>query len=219
MGREDWGHMFRDEAAALRYLMSLKGESRQSAAFALGLSDELAHALIAAPLPLVAGAEVKPRSVRPKKPRKAEIVPFRASTTHTGPLTLELPWPPSLNSIWRSMVMQTSTGPQVRVYLSERGKAYRKAVMNAIDAAGNPAMPIGARLALHLNACQPDRRARDLSNLPKALEDALTHAGVWGDDSLIDDLRVIRGPIRRDGLVITTITPLETPQPLLGWED
>ncbi|MEY4713325.1 MAG: hypothetical protein RIS88_2775 [Pseudomonadota bacterium] len=38
----------------------------------------------------------------------------------------------------------------------------------------------------------PDRRRRDLDNTLKATQDAMTHAGIWDDDSQIDDLRIVR---------------------------
>ena len=123
-------------------------------------------------------------------------------------LSFTLPFPPSLNSIWRAVVITLKGKPQARVLLSEEGRAYRRAVRAVLHSLGNPTTPPGARLALHLHACPPDRRTRDLSNLPKALEDALTHAGVWADDSLIDELRVTRGPVTTGGQVHVTITPL-----------
>lgn len=39
----------------------------------------------------------------------------------------------------------------------------------------------------------PDRRRRDLDNILKALFDALTHAGLWLDDSQIDFISISRG--------------------------
>ncbi|MBZ9752744.1 RusA family crossover junction endodeoxyribonuclease [Deinococcus sp. HMF7604] len=129
-------------------------------------------------------------------------------------LTFTLPFPPSLNSIWRAALVPCKPKKPgappwaARILLSLEGRKYRRAVRDVIRALNSPTTPPGARLALHLHACVPDRRARDLSNLPKALEDALTHAGVWADDSLIDELRVTRGPVVPGGQVQVTITPL-----------
>lgn len=147
-----------------------------------------------------------PRKVVHREP--AQPLPQRQQL---GVLTFTLPYPPSLNSIWRAVVITGKHGkPQARVLLSQEGRAYRRNVINIIRSLGNPRTPPGARLALHLNACIPDRRARDLSNLPKALEDALTHAQVWADDSLIDDIQVTRGPVVQGGLISVMITPLTT---------
>jgi crossover junction endodeoxyribonuclease RusA len=44
-----------------------------------------------------------------------------------------------------------------------------------------------------------DRRAADLDNRLKALNDALEHAGVFDDDEQIDELHVTRGPIVKGG--------------------
>jgi crossover junction endodeoxyribonuclease RusA len=58
-------------------------------------------------------------------------------------------------------------------------------------------------LAVTLRVHAPDRRARDLDNLPKALLDAITHAGLWEDDSLIDELHIYRcGPIKGGCVVV-----------------
>jgi crossover junction endodeoxyribonuclease RusA len=40
----------------------------------------------------------------------------------------------------------------------------------------------------------PDKRRRDLDNILKALLDGLTHSGVWGDDSQVVDLRIVKAP-------------------------
>jgi len=129
-------------------------------------------------------------------------------TPASGALFLTLPYPPSLNSIWRSIVITVKGKPQVRVLLSEKGRGYRRSVMRQVEQAGNPITPTGARLALHLYVRPSDRRARDLSNIPKALENDLTHAGVWADDSLINQLTVKRGPVFTGGQVGVTITAL-----------
>lgn len=137
----------------------------------------------------------------------AEPVP--ATTLQAGQsLRFVLPYPPSLNRIWRAIVTRRNGKIVARILLSLDGRAYRRKVIAHVAQLDLPALPGGARLALHLHACAPDRRKRDLSNIPKSLEDALTHAQLWADDSLIDDLRVTRGPITRPGHVIVTITPI-----------
>ena len=46
----------------------------------------------------------------------------------TAPITL--PWPPSVNSYWRSITIQGSS----RVLISEKGRAYRQRVLvEALD--------------------------------------------------------------------------------------
>lgn len=55
---------------------------------------------------------------------------------------------------------------------------------------------------------QPDRRAHNLDNFGKDLLDALTAAGVWADDSLIDVLIFQRVQVVKGGQVAVTITAL-----------
>ena len=68
---------------------------------------------------------------------------------------------------------------------------------------------LGARLAGRLRVTitlnPPDKRRRDIDNFAKAIFDALTHAQVWLDDSQVDDLRIIRGPVMRYGEAIVEI--------------
>lgn len=175
----------------------------------LGLDEVAAQAPELRPLP-------EPRQhVVPAPSGRSPVVASQVVTASTpGVLTFTLPFPPSLNSIWRATLVPCKPKKPgappwaARILLSQDGRQYRRAVRDIIRALNSPSTPPGARLALHLHVCPPDRRARDLSNLPKALEDALTHAGVWADDSLIDELRVTRGPVTPGGQVHVTITPL-----------
>ncbi|QMK28847.1 phage O protein family [Escherichia coli] len=54
-------------------------------------------------------------------------------------------------------------------------------------------------------------RIRDLDNYNKALFDALTHAGVWEDDSQVKRMLVEWGPVIPEGKVEITISKYEKP--------
>lgn len=121
----------------------------------------------------------------------------------TQMIRLILPYPPSVNSIWRTPRTGKLAG---RTLLSEKGRAYRKAVADAMWEQRAGALPLTQRLRVDIEARMPDRRRRDLDNIPKAVLDALTHAGVWHDDSQIDDLRVFRGPLLTGEIIVTIHT-------------
>ncbi|MGL6421602.1 RusA family crossover junction endodeoxyribonuclease [Aeromonas caviae] len=115
--------------------------------------------------------------------------------------TVTLPWPPSTNRIWRNVAVSGKP----RTLLSQEGRVYRKAAADACLAAKLAGKQIPDRLALRLVVQAPDRRARDLDNTVKAVQDALTHAGLWLDDSQIDRLLVERGPVVKGGMVSVTV--------------
>ncbi len=115
-------------------------------------------------------------------------------------LTLTLPWAPSVNTYWR----HPNTGPlRGRNLISDAGRVYRKAVLRAVPGL----QPLGGRLRVAIGVYPPDRRRRDLDNLPKAILDALTHAGIWGDDSQIDHLEIIRHEVVKGGRIDVEIGP------------
>jgi crossover junction endodeoxyribonuclease RusA len=119
--------------------------------------------------------------------------------------TIRLPYPPSVNQIWRSVRI----GKFNRVLLSKAGRQYRADVKSAVQKQVGKLRPTNARLKVCILACMPDKRRRDLSNILKAIEDALTAAGVWNDDEQIDMLSVVRGPVNpRYGYVDVSIERL-----------
>jgi crossover junction endodeoxyribonuclease RusA len=96
-------------------------------------------------------------------------------------IELTLPFPPSVNTYWR-----TFNG---RMLISKKGREYRKAVADEIILQkGNKHLK--GKIKMTIEAWRPDNRKRDLDNLLKAPLDALTHAGVYEDDQLIVDLRI-----------------------------
>jgi crossover junction endodeoxyribonuclease RusA len=93
---------------------------------------------------------------------------------------LILPWPPSLNTYWRTF--------QGRMILSEKGRNYRQAVMEQcllqrFDTVTGP-------IKMEIVAFRPDNRKRDLDNLLKAALDGMAKAMVYEDDAQIRDLRI-----------------------------
>lgn len=187
----NWQALFPTRAAAEAYVARITDPARRAATQQqLGLLDA-------------------PRSATPKTRPPAAPVQHAPQPT-TGAVSLALPYPPSVNSIWRSMIIGCRCTPraQIRVLLSARGRTYRRDAIQAHAAQGAPSLPAGARLALTINVHVPDRRTRDLSNIPKALEDALTHAGLWADDSLIDELHLYRRPPTPGGQIRITVTTL-----------
>ena len=103
-------------------------------------------------------------------------------------ITLTLPWPPSVNTIWRVW--------KGRHLISKEGRLYRKKVADVVAEAGAPGF--GKRLIkVSAMAYLPDRRRRDIDNLGKAVYDALEKAHVFDDDSQICDAHWKKGPIDR----------------------
>lgn len=64
---------------------------------------------------------------------------------------------------------------------------------------------IAGRIGVTITMHYPDNRRRDLDNSLKGFFDACTHAGVWADDSQIDNLHIIRSDISRPGRLIARV--------------
>ena len=103
-------------------------------------------------------------------------------------LRLTLPWPPSVNKIWRTV--------KGRHLLSREGRLYRKKVADIVMRTGVHRLGTSA-IKVKAIAYLPDRRRRDIDNLGKAVYDALEEARVFDDDSQILDSHWVKGPIDR----------------------
>ena len=112
-------------------------------------------------------------------------------------IQITLPWPPTVNTYYRSF--------NGRTLISAKGREYAKAVADQvlIQRAGKL---LEGRIEVRIEAWPPDKRKRDLDNLFKSLLDSLTKAGVWLDDSQIDRLSIARGPI--GGMVKVEVSAL-----------
>ena len=90
-----------------------------------------------------------------------------------------LPWPVSVNALYRARGR--------RVYVSARGKAFKKAC--GIIFAGTKLVYETERVWLDIEVHPPDNRRRDISNLIKIVEDALPW---FRDDSQVDEIKIKR---------------------------
>lgn len=127
-------------------------------------------------------------------------------------IRLTLPVPPSGNRYWRHVVMGKPGKQRVTVLLSKEARDYREVVAKHIMAARCP--KVCGRLRVRALYRFGDRKHRDLDNFWKQLGDALAHAGVYGDDCQIDDVRLIRGDVGA-GVVEIEIVSLEEQATLL----
>lgn len=105
-----------------------------------------------------------------------------------GPFRLTLPFPPSVNTLYRHVGQN--------VVLSKQGREYAKSVNDAVaEALEAGQMVPPPPHAVWLLATPPDRRKRDLDNLPKRLLDLVYRVFE------IDDSQIIRmaAEWRKDG--------------------
>jgi crossover junction endodeoxyribonuclease RusA len=92
-----------------------------------------------------------------------------------------------------------------RTLISRAGRLFRDAVAGSFweQFPGHRAM--AGRLSVIVDLFPRDRRQTDIDNYAKSLLDALTHAGVWVDDSQIDRLTLVRGEMVKGGRCVVTI--------------
>ena len=114
---------------------------------------------------------------------------------------LELAFPPSANHYWRYVNSQ--------VLKSKDARDYIKAVGQVWMVSRQKAFPKDERLKLEVLAMPKDKRRRDLDNLLKILCDALESAGVFKNDSQIDEIIIKRGQQHPDGKLLLTLEPIE----------
>jgi crossover junction endodeoxyribonuclease RusA len=113
-------------------------------------------------------------------------------------ITLNLPYPPTLNSYYRHL----RSGPRAgAVLISEKGRKYRESIIRTVPRIAR----LEGRLEVDMDAYPPDNRRRDVDGIFKCVLDSLTHAGIWTDDSQIDRLCVTRRETIKLGALVMRI--------------
>lgn len=102
-------------------------------------------------------------------------------------IDLDLPFPPSTNTLFRNAGNRDGT--------TLRGRIRTKKYLAWIDEASKEAMAqrqnaIKGHVKLHIALDRPDKRKRDLSNYIKAPEDLLVSMGLIEDDSLVQRITI-----------------------------
>ena len=111
----------------------------------------------------------------------------------------ELPFPPSVNTYWRRVGNKT--------LLSEAARTYRKRVLARLRYVRF--VPFDGPVKVIITFRPPDRRVRDLDNLPKGLLDALKYAGVYADDSQVRHLDMcLAATVQKGGASLVTVTSM-----------
>jgi len=104
-------------------------------------------------------------------------------------VTLTLPFSPSLNHYWRSVIVKGA----VRLLISKDGRKFQKAVARYVllNRVGRVAGRLGVDVVVH----PPDGRIFDIDNRLKPLIDSIQEAHVIENDNAVDDLRIRRGHV------------------------
>jgi crossover junction endodeoxyribonuclease RusA len=124
----------------------------------------------------------------------------------TGLYFLDLPWPPSTNSLYRSVQIHG----RPRVLLSKDARDYHAMVRRRVQIERLPEFGDLDRIEVVILARPPDRRKRDLDNLLKSVLDALVKGGAIPDDSQIDKLAILRGQPLKGGAITVGVANLTT---------
>ncbi|MFE8033830.1 RusA family crossover junction endodeoxyribonuclease [Thiohalocapsa marina] len=112
-------------------------------------------------------------------------------------IELRLSWPPSVNRIWRNVVL----GRSARTLLSAEGRAYfEREAMSVL--AQRKDRRIDGRASVEIVLHAPTRAQVDIDNRAKAILDACTKGGLWADDSQVDVLVIRRAEVLRGGAAI-----------------
>lgn len=113
---------------------------------------------------------------------------------------LELPMPPSLNTYYRR------SGHHI--HISDKGRQYKQEVADIVSEHCFAKFE-DRRLRVHINLHPATKRKSDLDNRLKGLADALQDAGLFEDDSQIDDLRIVRCGVASGGKAVVIIEALD----------
>lgn len=112
-------------------------------------------------------------------------------------LKFKLPFPPSVNHYWGVHGH--------RRFIKKRGLDFRSSVAEVCQNLPKLVGKMWIEIVVH----PPDNRRRDLDNLLKATLDALEKAELYKDDTLIDDIHIVRGDKVEGGELYVQIGEIE----------
>ena len=116
-------------------------------------------------------------------------------------LVLSLPFPPSMNTYWRTFRGMT--------VLSKQGREFKAAVADYVVEYRVPKLG-DSKLRVSMVLFPRDKRKIDIDNRIKAVLDALQDAGVFNDDFQVDELSIVRGKTIKGGAIRVLIEQIET---------
>ena len=116
-------------------------------------------------------------------------------------LVLSLPFPPSMNTYWRTIRGMT--------VLSKQGREFKAAVADYVVEYRVPKLG-DSKLRVSMVLFPRDKRKIDIDNRIKAVLDALQDAGVFNDDFQVDELSIVRGKTIKGGAIRVLIEQIET---------
>jgi crossover junction endodeoxyribonuclease RusA len=99
-------------------------------------------------------------------------------------MLLTLPFPPSVNTYWRSV--------GGRVLLSKKGREFKKQVENERWKWQGLGLPWSGRLSCTIELYRHTKHKYDIDNYVKAILDSLQNAGFIENDEQVDQLTVTR---------------------------
>ena len=115
-------------------------------------------------------------------------------------MRIYLPWGPSVNDYYG----RSKSG---HVYLHARVKKFRLDVLRAVNEHEGSQVYNG-QMGMLIELFPPSKIKYDIDNRCKGILDALEHAGVYPDDSMVMDMRVLKRDKVKFGQIIVTITEL-----------
>ena len=118
-------------------------------------------------------------------------------------MILTLPWPPSVNRLWRAVKGRLIVSAEYRDW---KELAATKILVQRRQANYKP-LPKGP-ISIDIGVRCPDKRRRDLDNLIKPALAALVRARVIQDDSDVDELSIWRDKPVSGGQLRLRIIPL-----------
>lgn len=106
-------------------------------------------------------------------------------------VTLELPYPPTANTIWRRGKGRTYLNPKYKAWQNEANGMYQEQ-----KAAKTIGTPIAGPFEVHLTfSVKKRRKGSDLDNRVKPVLDQMQKLGVIENDSLVEKVTACWGPV------------------------